>query len=440
MEDKMGKERPARLGPVNAGIAIRRPGAITNPEAVGRLLGGWKAQELRFAERVPAFRGLSKEDVEETFQGTTEALLPRAFENEEHLRNALRLGMRHRALNAHRDRSRRQEILYDSAPGMHAAAAQRALADGPENAARLREDRLTVTEFLTELTQEQQRMFWHEQEGLKYRAIAPLLAMDVNAARRMSRAIEQKRERFQVLYDSGRLCNFRASTIEALQRKESTSEELYKRALAHLAHCTLCRDAHRTNAARLRAAFQEHANALLPVPALAVGARMRMFLYRLLPGWVPGGTDAMREGLVGIAAGAGVGAKVAGTLAAAAIAAGGSLAASGALDHDGARHRAHQGGTRARQAAALRARPSEQAPASETNASESTTSSGASRNATERARARRARRSEQTGFDYLGVPSKGSGSEGAQTARVASSNATARATPSKQGAANEFSP
>jgi hypothetical protein len=43
------------------------------------------------------------------------AILERRFQDEEHLRNALRLGIRHRALHLRRDQRRRGEILSENA-------------------------------------------------------------------------------------------------------------------------------------------------------------------------------------------------------------------------------------------------------------------------------------------------------------------------------------
>ena len=56
---------------------------------------------------------------------------------------------------------------------------------------------------------------------MQYRAIAPVLGIPVNEARNTARACERKRERFQLLYDTGRLCGYRAQTIQALQNGES---------------------------------------------------------------------------------------------------------------------------------------------------------------------------------------------------------------------------
>ena len=158
---------------------------------------------MRIARGFPECRGLSREQLEDIYQETTVALLSRPYQTEEHLRNALRMGLKHRALNLHRDERRRGQILAHSAPGMHMIAEANAGEDAPELAAIVRQDRLIVSEFLTELSTIEQRVFWLQAEGMQYRAIAPALGIEVNIARNASRAVERKRERFQLLYDTG---------------------------------------------------------------------------------------------------------------------------------------------------------------------------------------------------------------------------------------------
>ena len=216
------------------------------------------------ARNFPECRGLSTEQLEDIYQETTEALLRRPYQTEEHLRNALRMGLKHRALNLHRDERRRGQILAQSAPGMYVMAEEREGRNAPELAALVHQDRLIVSEFLTELTEVEQRVFGWLVEGLQYRAIASVEGIELNVARNASRSCERKRERFQLLYDTGRLCGFRSATIQALQSGEATSEELAERAFAHLEGCAHCRAEHKTNARRLRRSFQGEAAALLP--------------------------------------------------------------------------------------------------------------------------------------------------------------------------------
>ncbi|HEX8714759.1 MAG TPA: sigma-70 family RNA polymerase sigma factor, partial [Solirubrobacteraceae bacterium] len=275
------------------------------------------------AQSYPECRGLSREQLEDLYQETVIALLARPYRSEEHLLNALRKGIRHRALNLHRDERRHQRILADSAPGIHAAAEASADGDAPELAAIVRQDRLIVSEFLTELSPLEQRVFWLLAEGMGYRAIGPALGLQLNVARKATRSVERKRERFQVLYDTGRLCGYRSAAIRSLQSGHATTEELAERAFAHLDSCPHCRAQHKTNAQRLRNRFQGQAAALLPMPALAqhlgwlarVDARLRTWLERLLPGGAPAGPGGAREGAIALIAGGGLGAKVAATVA-----------------------------------------------------------------------------------------------------------------------------
>jgi hypothetical protein len=127
-----------------------------------------------------------------------------------------------------------------------------------------KEDRLIALEFKTELDEDEQRVFAWLVEGLQYRAVASVLNIPINEARNTARSCERKRERFQLLYDTGRLCGYRAQTILALQNGEATSEVLAERAFAHLESCAHCRLEHKTNAKRLRRSFRDQAAALLP--------------------------------------------------------------------------------------------------------------------------------------------------------------------------------
>jgi len=282
---------------------------------------------------------LSAEQLEDIYQETAVALLGGRYQNEEHLRNALRKGVRNRALNYHRDQRRREEILVENGPVVPAIELEGH--DAPERAALVREDRLIVAEFLTELTALEQRVFWLLAEGMKYRAIASVLAVEVNQARNAARSCERKREQFQILYDTGRLCRFRASTIEALQRGEATSEELARRAFAHLEGCASCRAEHGTNAKRLRLSFEGQATALLPLPAVLghlgwlarLDLRIRMAQHRLMPEGVPFGQSGVRERAAALLAGGGVTAKVAAGVATVAVIAGGTIGAARVLDH-----------------------------------------------------------------------------------------------------------
>src|SRR5581483_9713680 len=133
-----------------------------------------------------------------------------------------------------------------------------------------RHDRLVVKEFLAELTSTEQRIFECMSEGMKYNRIAKVRKMPANEVRNRCGAIEKKRERFQLLYDTGRLCGYRAGSIQALVRHEVASQELAERALAHLEVCRRCQVEHNTNADRLRAEFRALAAIQLPVSSALV--------------------------------------------------------------------------------------------------------------------------------------------------------------------------
>ncbi len=326
--------------------AVNRPPSRAR---VGQALGEWQAGELRYMSRHPHCRGLSHAQLEDLYQETVLALLNRPFFNEEHLRNALRFGLSKRALHVHRDERRRTEILTEHAPEAHRLALARSEIEGPEQSALTREDGQIVLEFTAELTPLERQLYALETEGLRYRAIAPIVHVEVNTARKASRSVASKRARFQLLHDTGRLCGYRAPTIRALIAGEATSEELALGAFAHLEACASCRAEHHTNSRRLRMSFQQRAAALLPVPALAghlgwitrLELRLRVLAGRWLPGAAgPGG--ALRERALAAAAGSGVAGKLAVGAATVAVIAGGTLGA-GHLQSSHHRARAHAG-------------------------------------------------------------------------------------------------
>jgi RNA polymerase sigma factor (sigma-70 family) len=431
-------ERPARVRRDPVAQALRsdaeRELAV---EETGQVLGEWQSRELRVARGFVECRGLGTEQLEDLYQETALALLRRPYRSEEHLRNALRTGIKHRALNVHRDERRRGEILAHHAPELHLAAHAVEAENGPELAVLARQDRAVVSEFLTELSAVEQRVFWLLAEGLQYRAIAPVLGIETTVARNASRACERKRERFQLLYDTGRLCGFRAGTILALQSGQTTSEELARRAFAHLERCAHCRAEHKTNARRLRRSFQGQAAALLPVPALVghlgwlarLGVRARTMQHRVVGDIIPAGQGGVRDRAAALLFGGGAGAKVAVGVVTVAVIAGGTLGATHVLDHPGApRHdRASQPaveipratpqpvnllrvpaapftGVSARRAVHVSARPRQSSPG------HALSSAG-----------RRSVQREPGGFAYLGVPTgaspQSSAPEPAHTAR-----------------------
>src|SRR5664280_1111274 len=134
----------------------RKPGRST--EWAGEVLGEWQSSELRIARGFFECRGLSAEQLEDIYQETAVVLLGRPYQSEEHLRNTLRKALKNRAMNFHRDERRREAILSDNAPSLPLITVEDQ--DGPERLALIHEDRLIVTEFLTELTALEQRVFW----------------------------------------------------------------------------------------------------------------------------------------------------------------------------------------------------------------------------------------------------------------------------------------
>lgn len=341
----------------SAGPNGRRGGLLTLPrvpgtgpglsyEQVGQALGEWQERELLIASRFPECRGLRAEQLEDVYQETTEMLLGRRFHNEEHLRNSLYAGIKHRARHLYRDERRRDAILQERGARLHVSDGE---ADQvtPERAALLKEDRWIVAEFAAELSEDERRVFGWLAEGMKYRGIAAALGWEVNRARNAARSCERKREQFQLLYDTGRLCGFREATIRTLQAGEATSDELAARAFAHLEGCAHCRAEHHTNARRLRRTFQGQAAALLPFPALVgrlgwlsrAALRARMLQHRLMPDGSPFGPGGARERAAALLAGGGAAAKAAATVATVAVIAGGAVVATSGQSHRAAPRR-----------------------------------------------------------------------------------------------------
>jgi RNA polymerase sigma factor (sigma-70 family) len=413
---------PARTARTVAGgeevplLSVGRAGLAR--ERVGQALGQWQSAELRLARSFAECKGLSHEQLEDLYQDTALVMLSRSFHNEEHLRNALRWGLKRRALHLHRDERRRGEILSQRAPELQLTAEGREQEHTPELAAVLAQDRLFVSEFLSELSELERRVFWLVSEGMRYRAIAPVLEIEVNAARKAFRGCERKRERFQLLHDTGRLCGFRSHTIQALLSGEGASERLARAAFAHVEHCAQCRTEHKTNARRLRRSFQEQAAALVPIPALAahmgwlsrLDLRARTLHQRLLPYGSPPGTGAIRERAIAVVAGGGVAAKLAAGAATVVVIAGGAIGATHELAVPRSSHRG------VGRKASRRHAPSGAVilPATATDA----TVAKASRRSMVQASARRSplsanrgvARKETGGFGFLGVPSTGQAS------------------------------
>lgn len=218
---------------------------------LAELLGRWQASELRTVRAFRECHGLSDAQLEDLYQDTALALLSRHYASEQHLRNALRHGIRHRALNMHRDQRRRSEILAEHAPEIQHAS--NAGPPEPEEAVLAQHDRLIAKEFLADLDPLEREVFRLTADGLRYRAIATALDIPARRARAAARSCERKRARFQLLYETGRLCGYRAATIEALERNGACGL-LEAQAQAHLAACRSCRKAQRAPAGVRRGA------------------------------------------------------------------------------------------------------------------------------------------------------------------------------------------
>jgi DNA-directed RNA polymerase specialized sigma24 family protein len=395
-------------------------------------------------------RGLSKEQLEDIYQETTLALYSRPYDSEEHLRNALRDGIKKRALRLHRDEHRHGQIRARSAPGLRLMAETREEQTAPEPAVLAKEDRLIALEFKTELDEDEQRVFAWLVEGLQYRAVASVLNIPVNEARNTARSCERKRERFQLLYDTGRLCGYRAQTILALQNGEATSEVLAERAFAHLESCGHCRLEHRTNAKRLRRSFRDQAAALLPPVFIGhlgwlarLDLRARLLLHRLGIDTAPVGQGGVRERAVALLAGGGVGAKVAVGVVTVGVLAGGAVATH-VLEQSPSPHRHHvaRSAAAAPRAAPATGRLLSAAPAASlsTSVHRSVHTSRRPHHSSSR-RVASARRTSSTsaagqrepgGFAYLGVPTNTS--PPSTSAQAASTSAH------QSGGGGQFSP
>lgn len=336
------KPTPAPLAPVVGG------GHEFTSAQVQEILGRRQRRELRIARGFVECRRLTPEQLEDVYQQTVLALLHRPYQDEKHLCDALRRGIKQRALNLYRDECRHAAILAEHAPSLNAVEVARSAEASPEQVALARQDRLLITEFLAELTPGELEVFWLATEGMGYNRIAKTLAMPVKQARNTLAACERKRERFQLLHDSGRLCGYRAATIQALLEGHATSEALARQAITHVAGCAQCRAEHKTNARRLRRAFEEQAAALLP-PTITtrlgglgrVSLHARTLAQRIRPDWISLAQDGARERAAVLLAGGGASAKLAAGILTAAVIAASTIAATHTPAHQPARRNAH---------------------------------------------------------------------------------------------------
>jgi DNA-directed RNA polymerase specialized sigma24 family protein len=330
-----------------AGYSARpEPGAVDVPV----LLVRWRTSELRLAHTFRECAGAGTAEIEELYDSTALALLSRPYESEEHLRAAIHIGIKMRALRLHRDRTAHRQTLAHAAPVIHATERARAFAQEPEGALIAQEDGIIIGEFLSELTPREREVFVLMADKRSWHTIAMALGIEEKEARTVMRSCERKRELFLTLYGTGRLCGFRSRVIAALLSGQQTGELALAQALTHLSHCRTCQTQHQTTNEQLRAAFEGRALAVLPVPVLlhthaGLLDRLRSLLeYRTrvaerLAG--PGPGTGIRERLAEAGTGAGAATKVALGLASIAALTGGTLDATHILDRTAPHHTRH---------------------------------------------------------------------------------------------------
>jgi hypothetical protein len=87
---------------------------------VAVLLTRWRSDELAYADTFDQCAGASFTEIEDLYDATATTLREQEepFGSEEHLRRALRRGIRLRALRLHRDHRVRKHLLDQAAPGM----------------------------------------------------------------------------------------------------------------------------------------------------------------------------------------------------------------------------------------------------------------------------------------------------------------------------------
>jgi len=220
-----------------------------------------------------------------------------------------------RALRLHRDRITRHRALQQATRPAEETA--KAWEQDPQRALVAREDRLIIREFLSELTPLEQQVFALVADGRSWRAIATALGMPATQARNTTRQCERKRERFFMLYQTGRLCGYRSQTIGSLLDGKQTSDLALDQALAHLHHCRVCQTQHHTTEEQLRDAFDRRALALLPaLPTVHGSAGILDRLHDLLTrhgrvlGQLRASQTGLRERLVQTLMGAGAATKI----------------------------------------------------------------------------------------------------------------------------------
>lgn len=316
---------------------------------VAELLVRWRARELRLARRFRECGGASPAEIEDIYDAIAGNLVleDRSFDSPEHLRSALRVGIRLRALRLHRDRATRTRIVQNATPNMLGEQSERSWRTDPQRALLAHEDDLIIGEFLAELSPLERRVFALVAEGHSWRAIATRLDLPEPKARALTRSCERKRERFCGLYIAGRLCGYRSATIAAVLTGAHSTDLAIRQALAHLRHCHTCQTEHKTSEAQLRAMFDQRALALLPLPLLT---HARMWVAEQLAGpfsrmlraahRTPTGPTGVRERVIeaaGVASG-GAAAKLAAGAIGVAVLAGGAVGITSSSHHHARQH------------------------------------------------------------------------------------------------------
>ncbi len=263
------------------------PSATAAPPLDPTLRVAWAAEllcdererELTLAEGYRECRGLSRDQLEDLFQDTAIKLLDRPFTDALHLYRALRIGIKKRALNVHRNERARRATHIRRALDIQTLAHAQAGESDPERILLASEDKYLIKEFATELSPNEQRLLRLTAEGVSTRRLAKALEVSPEQLYAIKVTYERKRENYTTLYNTGRLCGFRSATITRLKEHQTTSPQLAERAIAHLQNCPRCRAEHQITARRLRHTFEQKAAALLPLPAILT---QRSPLTRLL--------------------------------------------------------------------------------------------------------------------------------------------------------------
>jgi len=273
--------------------------AFTTDE-VARMVIEAREQVVRRAYGHRQFSGLSRHDVEELFDSTTEIVIrdPSRYVDVDHVQASLWRGMHLRALDVFRRRKRRG---YEADPGLLDIVSD----DLGEHDERIAHDQnlLVVRDFLAALTPREAEVWKLTQgEDLSVLQTSKRLAISRHAVGEHLDAASRKLDVFSALYDAGQWCGRRQTDITRVL-EGAQDEGTQRRALAHLDACAVCR---RANAARVRETGRIAAG-VLPMPALLGGEHGRGLLERLVD-LVPqlGGGGGRTEAAAGALFGSGL--------------------------------------------------------------------------------------------------------------------------------------